>query len=181
MELPEEEHILNEKKVLLRSVRAEDAAMLVDYLKTVAGETDFLMCYPDEIKYTVESEKEFLQDYVCSGNKLMMLAFVEGEYAGNCSFEAETGTRRASHRVGVGIALLDRFTGRGLGTLMLTRLLEIIRENGFSQAELNVVEGNERAVRLYEKLGFVKAGRIPDAYRYDDGTSRDLITMVRRL
>ena len=34
MELPEEEHILNGKKVLLRSVHAEDAAMMVDYLKT---------------------------------------------------------------------------------------------------------------------------------------------------
>ena len=36
--------------------------------------------------------------------------------------------------------------------------------------ELNVVSRNERAVKLYEKMGFVKSGSIPNAMKHKDGT-----------
>lgn len=48
---------------------------------------------------------------------LLILAFVDGEHAGNCSFECKAGSRRASHRAGIGIALLQKYIGFGLGRL----------------------------------------------------------------
>lgn len=52
MILSEEKYILNDKEVVLRSARVDEAQMLIDYLKTVTGETRFLMCEPNEIEYT---------------------------------------------------------------------------------------------------------------------------------
>lgn len=176
----EEIDMLDGKKILLRSARADESQMLIDYLKTVTGETRYLMSEPDEIHYTIEEEEKFIDERNQSKDALMMLAFVDGEYAGNCSFESKSGSRRTKHRAGIGIALFQQYTGFGLGKLMLKRLLTEIKNLGFEQAELTVVGNNEKAKRLYKSLGFKECGIIPNANKYDDGTYADDILMVLR-
>lgn len=178
MILTEERYILAGKEIMLRSAKTDDAEMLVDYLKTVTGETRFLMCEPDEVNLTKEEELAFINRHLETEDAMLILAFVDGEYAGNCSFDRRTGSRREKHRAGIGIALFQKYTGFGLGKLMMERLIQRIRELGFEQAELTVVDGNERAIRLYKRLGFLECGRIPNANRYDDGTYSDDILMV---
>ena len=183
MVLTEEKYELDGREILLRSANesADDANMLIDYLKTVTGETRFLMCEQDEIKYTTERELDFIKEHNESDNGLLILAFVNGEYAGNCSFEGKTSSRRAKHRAGIGIALFQKYTGFGLGRLLLEVLLRKIKEQGYEQAEqaeLTVVGGNDRAYHLYESMGFKECGRIPNANKYDDGTYSDDILMV---
>lgn len=183
MVIAEERYELDGKEIVLRSANAntDDADMLINYLKTVTGETRFLMCEPDEVKYTTAGEINFIKEHNESDNDLLILAFVNGEYAGNCSFEGKTSSRRAKHRVGIGIALFQKYTGFGLGKLLLEVLLKKMKEQGFEQAELTVVGGNDRAYHLYESLGFKECGRIPNANKYDDGTYSDDILMVMPL
>ena len=183
MTIAEERYDLNGKEIILRSANAdkEDADMLIDYLKTVTGETRFLLCDPDEVKYTTEGEVDFIREHNESDNALLILAYVDGEYAGNCSFEGKTTSRRAKHRAGIGIALFQKYTGFGLGRLMLEVLLQKMKEQGFEQAELTVISGNDRAYHLYESLGFTECGRIPKASKYEDGTYSDDILMVKNL
>ena len=177
----EKEYELGDKKILLRSANIEDAQLLVDYLKTVCGETRFLLCDPDEIKYTAESEVEFINEKNSSEDSMLILAFVGGEFAGNCSFRPIGSRRRAKHRADIGIALYQKYTGFGLGRLMLEQLLGKIKELGYEQAELTVVSGNDRAYHLYDSLGFKECGRIPNANRYRDGSYADDIHMVKML
>ncbi|MCR5468253.1 MAG: GNAT family N-acetyltransferase [Lachnospiraceae bacterium] len=179
----DEEYLLDGKKILLRSAKEDltEAQVLVDYLKTVSGETDFLLAYPDEINYTAEGELGFIKDMNESDEKMLILAFVDDEYAGNCSFAQIGSCRRSSHRVDIGIAIFLKYAGFGLGRLMLERMIAKIKEAGFEQVELTVIEGNERAYHLYESLGFKECGKIPDANKYDDGTYRDDIHMVLKL
>lgn len=181
MRITEEKYDLNGKEIILRNARQEDASMLIDYLKTVTGETRFLMCGPEEIQYTIEQEENFIREHNDSEDKLLILAFVDGEYAGNCSFQGRSGNRREAHRAGIGIALFQKYTGQGLGKLMLRKLLEEAGKNGYEQAELTVVDGNTRAYRLYESVGFEECGRIPRANKYEDGTYADDIWMVMKL
>ncbi len=61
------------------------------------------------------------------------------KYAGKCSFEGNTSRRMAKHRAGIGIALFQKYTGFGLGRLLLTILIGKVKELGFEQAELTVV------------------------------------------
>ena len=178
MVFEEEDYILSGKKITLRSARLDEAQMLLEYLKTVTGETRFLMFEPDEIVFTQNDEEKFIDEHNKSEASLLMLAFVDGEYAGNCSFESKAGSRRARHRAGVGIALFQKYTGFGLGKFMLKRLLKEIKNLGFEQAELTVVGNNEKAKHLYKNLGFKECGIIPNANKYDDGTYADDILMV---
>ena len=174
----EERYTLGGHEIVLRSAREDEAQMLLDYLRTVSAETRFLMCEPDEIKDDLGAEIDFIRRHNESPKNMLILAFVDGEYAGNCGFEGEKSSRRAWHRAGIGIALFLRFTGFGLGRLMLQTLIREMKKCGFEQAELIVVGGNDRAHHLYESLGFREYGRLPRANRYDDGTYSENILMV---
>lgn len=178
MILKEENYILNGENITFRSPEKSDAQLLVDYLKTVSGETRFLLCEADEIKYTVDEEEKYIEKFKNDEKSLLLLCFVDGEYAGNCSFEGRTISRRQSHRAEIGIALFQKFTGMGLGRLMLNRLLEIMKTCGLEQAELTVFENNENAIRLYKSLGFTECGRVPNAAKYPDGTYDNEIFMT---
>ena len=63
----------------------EYAADMIEYLKVTAAETPFLLRYPDEVNYTLEGEKEILQNLLENEYGVMILALVDGKVAGNCS------------------------------------------------------------------------------------------------
>lgn len=181
MLVDEERFALNGHEILLRNAKKEDAQIMIDYLRTVCGETRFLMREADEVKLTVEQETSFIEEHNNAARDLLILAFVDGEYAGNCSYKAKSASRRNAHRAGMGIALFQKYTGMGLGRVLMDRMLKYAKESGFEQIELTVVSANERAVRLYMGFGFEECGRIPHANKYDDGTYSDDIFMIKKL
>lgn len=64
---------------------------------------------------------------------------------------------RASYGPLIADVMVDPATqGRGAGRAVLSASVRALRERGESVIVLNVTEGNERAVRLYEGLGFVR-------------------------
>lgn len=180
MVFQEETYTFNGRDIVLRSVEAtpQNADMLLSFLKQVTGETPFLMCDPNEVTSTMEEEIDFIKRHNEGERQMLLCAYVDGKHAGNCSFKGKTRSRREIHRVGIGIALRQEYTGFGLGRLMLQALLRVIQEKGYEQAELKVVGGNERALHLYQSLGFRECGRIPHAFKSQEGTYRDEIVMV---
>ena len=73
------------RECVLRPTTAEYAQEMIDYMKITAAETPFLLRYPDEVKYTLENEKEILARIYGDEKTVMMLALVDGQVAGNCS------------------------------------------------------------------------------------------------
>ncbi len=164
----------------LRNAVRSDARRMIDYMKITAAETDFLLAYPEERNYTEEYEGNFLDSSVKSENNLMIACVIGGEIAGNCQivFHDKIKTR---HRATVAIALIKKYWGLGIGTAMFEEMIAVARKRGISQLELEYIEGNERARRLYEKMGFVKYGERPDSIRLKDGRSLKEILMFMRL
>ena len=64
---------------------------------------------------------------------------------------------------------------------MFEEMEAFARGRGVMQLELAYAQGNDRARRLYDRLGFVETGRGPDAIRLRDGTLLDEIFMVKKL
>lgn len=151
---------LDGTELRLRNAREEDAEMLIDYLKQTCGETRFLVKEPEEITLTIEQEKNFIRNQNESEGNLMLLAFLNGKYIGNCSLMGNAPSRYR-HRASVGIALFQAYTGMGIGRKMLELLCEIAKEKGIEQLELEVVADNDRAIALYKKIGFEKMGTFP--------------------
>lgn len=171
----------NGQTCVLRSPRVEDAEDLITYMKVTAAESSFLLRYPEEITMTKEGEETFIRGINEAEDSFMIIALVDDKHAGNCSLSA-TGSRiRIRHRCNVAIALYEEFCGLGVGTSMLELLLEQAKTMGFEQVELEVVARNERAIALYQKIGFEQVGCIPTAMRHKDGTYDDLLMMVKKI
>ena len=66
---------------------------------------------------------------------------------------------RQRHTTGVGIMVHTDYQGRGIDRALMEALLDI-KDNWLmlKRVELSVFTDNERAVRLYESLGFVVEG-----------------------
>ena len=171
----------NGQKIQLRSARKEDAPALVEYLKTTAVETQFLTREPDEITITPEREETFIQGIEDSPKELMLLAFMDGQHIGNCSLHTIGNQLRYRHRCGLAIALYQKYCGLGIGKIMLQTGLDAAKECGYEQAELEVVSTNERAIRLYESLGFEKYGTLTHSMKYQDDSYADDCLMMRKL
>ncbi len=77
----------------------------------------------------------------------------------------------------VSIAVLPEHRRKGIGTALLTTSMERMKEKGCDEVYLEVRVSNEEAIRLYEKLQFVKVRTIQ--YYYSDG--EDAYVMARKL
>ena len=170
----------NGKKATFRSPRKEDAAELLGYLRQTAEETEFVLRYPEEVTMTVEQEETFIERINQSTNNYMIICVVDGKHAGNCSMQFHDKIK-VRHRGEVAIALTREFWGMGIGTFMFEEMIRLASEHGASQLELGMVDGNERGLALYRKMGFREYGRLPNAFRQKDRTMRDEILMVREL
>lgn len=71
---------------------------------------------------------------------------------------------------------------RGIATRMCEHSQEWAASHGFSAMQFNfVVATNERAVRLWQRLGFEIVGRVPGAFRHRDGRYVDALVMFKTL
>ena len=57
--------------------------------------------------------------------------------------------------------------GRGVGRALGRHILDLARADGYSAMQFNaVVESNTAAVRLWQELGFVIIGTVPEAFEH---------------
>ena len=163
-------------KALFRAPLKEDAEEMLNYLKTVCGETEFLANYPEDIKFGIDGERDYIEKLISSPDNLMIVCTVNGKIAGNCQivFSQKTKTR---HRATLMIAILKKYWGNGIGTKMFEEMENAAKQRGVTQLELQYIEGNERAAALYKKAGFKEVAELPDMFKFADGTFKKEIYM----
>ena len=171
----------NGKTCLIRRGEEQDAELLIEHWKTTAAETRNLTREPSEDDLTVEEQRALIREKNEEENVLNLLAFVDGQHAGNCAFNPVEDSLRVRHRCAVGIALYQKFCGMGVGTALLSEILAAAKAAGYERAELEAVSANEPAIALYRKFGFETTGTVPRAFRYGDGTYADFLFMVKTL
>jgi ribosomal protein S18 acetylase RimI-like enzyme len=79
-----------------------------------------------------------------------------------------------------GIAVDERARNQGAATGLLESAGRYATDNGFRKLSLRVLGTNEPAIRLYERLGFVREGTLRDEFLID-GTFVDDVVMARYL
>lgn len=73
------------------------------------------------------------------------------------------------------VAVAPRYQGLGLATYLMQTLHAVAAASGVTQVNLEVRVSNRPAIGLYEKLGFIRAGRRPNYYE-DNGEDAYLMT-----
>ncbi len=106
-----------------------------------------------------------------------------GEVAGYVMCRVETGFPSEGEfnivRKGhvVSLAVKKQFHRRGIGSMLMTSVLDEMIRNSIDESFLEVRVSNEKAIRLYKKLGYQVVREVP--HYYLDGTSG--LLMVKKL
>ena len=169
------------REVIFRSAEVTDAAALIDYLKITTGETPFLIREPDEVNITLEQEIGFIENKLYAEREVMLVATIDGKHIGNFSVMGIGPFKRYAHRCEIAIALYQEYCGCGIGKRMIQTVLDLAKDFGYEQAELEVLSDNVAAIELYKKLGFEKYGSFPRSVKYSDGTYAEADWMMKIL
>jgi ribosomal protein S18 acetylase RimI-like enzyme len=116
---------------------------------------------------TREEEMQWLEKVLASiekGMTVSVAAEVDGEFAGNSEVARGTNPDLNAHGQ-LAIAVAKPYRGVGVGGMMLKTLVEECRSAGLKTVELAALASNERAIRLYERVGFRRVGIIPKKIR----------------
>lgn len=168
------------RTAVLKSPCVEDAEKLLNHIKKSCGETEFLARYPEEWNTTVEQEEAWVSRMRSSPDTIAIACYIDGDVAGNCEISFMSGMK-TSHRAAVAIAIRKDYWNLGIGSAMFEELIAAAKNRGTGIMELDFVEGNDRARRLYEKFGFRIVAEKPYAFRLKDGTYRKEICMQKYL
>ncbi len=158
----------------------ERAEEMLAFLRDVSSETEFISRTAEEVYETVEIERGKLENLNASEQMMMLVCMVNGRIAGNCHLHFNHRIKMR-HRVSLGIAIRKEYWNLGIGTALFREMIRVAREKGVRQMELEMIDGNERGLALYTKMGFAVTGRRPDAFLMSDGTYRDEILMTKML
>lgn len=172
--------IPNHQPVVLRSPEDSDAKAILSYLKEVSGETHFLLRTPEEYTDTIESETLFIQTINQHPTQVMILV-IDGDRVVGISNVGLKTKKKLKHRATLGISLRSSYWGLGIGSFLMDEMITIAKTFGAERLELEVIEGNTRAMHLYHKKGFTIMSEVKDAIKLSDGTYLSEYTMIKQL
>lgn len=109
----------------------------------------------------------------------MLVAVIDGRVVGMLGLHQSYPSMRRRHAYGIGMAVHDDFTRRGVGTALMAAAIDLA-DNWFQvqRLELTVYVENAAAIALYRKFGFEIEGT-HKRYAFRNGTFTDSHTMAR--
>ena len=164
----------NCSEILIRAATVGDSAAIWKVIEPAirAGETYTL---PRDL-----SESDAL-DYWFSPGHEVFVALREDEIVGSYYLRANQ-AGAGSHVANCGYMTVPWAAGRGVARAMCWHSLDQARIRGFLAMQFNiVVSTNERAVHLWQFIGFEIIGRIPQAFRHPTAGLVEAYVMYRTL
>jgi RimJ/RimL family protein N-acetyltransferase len=143
-----------------------DAKEIVEYLKVIGRETPFLTFGADGIPLTVEEESEYLRSMLDPKVGLYLKGVVSGKIISNLHCQRRN-RPKLTHICELGVAVVSQYWGIGICHALLKTAFEWGKNVGIRKFNLQVHEENERAIRLYESLGFQREGSRSRAFCID--------------
>ena len=166
---------------VLRQGTAQDAEGVLRNFMLNHAQTDFLTTYPDEIGFTMEQEAQYLQNKADRPDEVELVAEVEGSIVGQAGIRVLGRADKVKHRATFGISIDRDFWHLGIGRALTKACIQLAKQAGYLQLELEAVADNERALGLYESEGFVEYGRNPKGFRSRFTGWQALVLMGREL
>ncbi len=162
--------------VLIRRVRTSDA----EAMARLMGDPDTFgnllqLPYP-----STEAWRTRLTEWDAPGRTdLLLVAEAEERVIGNAGLHAAGNALRRRHAMALGITVEKAWHGRGVGTQLMSALLDAAdRWLGVLRIELTVYTDNAAAIALYRKFGFEVEGT-HRAFALRDGRYVDALAMAR--
>jgi RimJ/RimL family protein N-acetyltransferase len=152
-------------KVIIRTPMWEDLDDILAFANALSKEDTFVLLNGETLSR--DEEIDYLTSQISAmekGSKIHLVALVNGKFAANCGIDIEK--RRKKHVGSIHISVDQKFREEGIGIELMHALVSEAKKAGLRLLTLTCIENNDRALHVYEKIGFKKAGIIPKAILY---------------
>lgn len=163
----------------VRQAKEDDAAKLLALRRALDAESKFMLLEPGERQGTVEEQIARIRSANAGDNLLLLVAEDREDLVGFLG-AIRGAVRRSRHTAALAMGVRSGHQGQGVGTALLAAFEAWAREHGITRLTLTVMTHNDRALRLYGKMGFIKEGHLVHSLRVD-GEYVDEYAMARLL
>lgn len=171
----------NKITVLIRMAKKTDANGLVAASMDYLAESPFFITSINEFNVTKQQEAAWIQDLNDQKNSLLLVAEYNGKIIGKAHLRGEP-RKKIFHNAVLSIALIKKWQGLGLGTILMQQLILWATQNPYLQMIwLNVHGTNARAIQLYQNLGFTQVGIQKNYIQQKDQEYTDNLLMLLTL
>ena len=158
----------------IRFARIDECNAIWKILKQVIATGESYVFNPD-------SDKKKMLSYWCGDDKYTYVAVMQNEIVGTFIIK-DNQPDLGSHVANASYMVLPEAYGKGIGYAMGKFSLDEARRLGYKAMQFNiVVQSNEPAIKLWQKLGFEIVGEIPDAFDHQQLGFTNGLIMWRRL
>lgn len=164
--------------LILRRAKASDAAAIAEQFADpdVYGGT-LQMPFPSEELWAQRLAGN--NPPAAGSSEIVLAALIDDKPVGLAGLHPVGASVRRRHVMSLGITVSRAHQGQGVGNGLMAALLDYA--DNWAQilrVELTVFHDNQRAIRLYERHGFVPEGRLK-AYALRGGDYTDVLAMAR--
>ena len=156
------EFTINGLRYIIRSAMEKDAKSLSEVRVQIDGETENLDREQGEAYIDESGFKQVIKEDTERASNLFLVAEVNDRIVGFCRCEGNQ-LKRSSHKVEFGVCILKDYWGYGIGKSFLEESIQWADTNGIKKVNLNVLETNDKAIKLYQKYGFEVEGTLKNA------------------
>lgn len=162
------------RMLTIRKATSLDHDAVWEIIHTVIAEGDTYTFYPD-------SSKEKMLAYWFGPDRHTYVATDDGVVVGTFVMK-DNQPDLGSHIANAGYMTSPSAAGKGVGKAMCEFSMDEARRLGYSAMQFNIViKSNEKAVRLWQKMGFEIIGEIPDAFKHIKLGLTNAYIMYRKL
>jgi len=141
----------------IRAIRESDSEQFLLLGQALDEETQFMMLEPGERTMTIEEQTQRIRNVLSQDNQIIFVVEHENQLVG---FLGALGGNyhRNHHSVHIVIGIRQNFAGQGVGKQLFEALEKWAIVQNLHRLELTVMTHNERALHLYQKMGFKTEG-----------------------
>jgi RimJ/RimL family protein N-acetyltransferase len=173
-----QEFCVNGINYTIRSAIEKDARELSDLRLQIDGETENLDREKGEAFIDEQGFQQIIKIDSENERNVFLVAVVHDRIVGFSRCEGNQ-LKRFAHKVEFGVCVLQEFWGYGIGKNLLEQSISWADSNGIKKITLNVLETNEKAIKLYQNLGFEIEGILKNDKILSDGQYYNTIVMGR--
>lgn len=167
-------HSFDTQRYHIRPARLSDAESLAALRQALDAETEYFDRMPGE---NVMTATDFV-DQLHNSSVPDQILVVEREeqliaYARCRGFAL----KRFAHKASFGLGVLRSDWGQGIGTPLTIRMIAWAKTKSLLKIQLEVVETNHGAIRLYQRHSFLEEGRLHHDRLLSDGCYYDTVLM----
>jgi RimJ/RimL family protein N-acetyltransferase len=170
-------------EIIIRYPLWEDLDELVRYINKISREDTYITFSGETI--SKEEEVEYLIATYRNIEKMdsvVLFALKNGQLIGSSDIHRVFSHRRRGQHIGTfGITIEQEYREQGIGFELAKQVIEESKRKirGLELITLDVYSENERAVKMYEKIGFTKYGELPEGLKYKDRLVGEVKMMMK--